>query len=506
MTQPSSSILIIGGGTAGWLTACYLARHFDIAGSKDIAITLVESSAIGTIGVGEGGFPTLRTTLQFLGIDERAFIRQTSATFKQGIRFDNWRTAPEGSPKHSYFHPFEAPLHAQDQNLVELWLALDPATRPGFGEAVTIQQHVSAAARGPKGADDGDFTAPLSYAYHFDAERLSAVLAARATELGVIRIDDRLLAAERGPEGLAGVRFERSGTLRADLYIDCTGLNAELIGGVLAEPLTSVRNHLFTDRALACRISNASKNADLPSHTVATAHEAGWFWDIALRDRRGIGCVYSSDYLDDERAVALLAAYPGVGKAAAEGARLICFEPGYRKHHWVGNCVAVGLSAGFVEPLEATGIVMIEAAAAMIAEFWAPEGPVTAAAERFNALMAKRYDNLVSFLKLHYCLSDRPEPFWRANADPQSVPSALSALLEEWRWRIPSRFDVAHGTDTFAHFSYQYVLYGMNFATILRTRSAATEGDFFRQIRMYGEQASRDLPSHRVLIDQINAN
>lgn len=506
MTQPTSSILIIGGGTAGWLTACYLARHFDIAGRNDIAITVVESSAIGTIGVGEGGFPTLRTTLQFLGIDERAFIRQTSATFKQGIRFDNWRTAPEGSPRHSYFHPFEAPLYAQDRNLVELWLALDPAARPAFAEAVTIQQHVSAGARGPKGAGDGDFAAPLSYAYHFDAERLAAVLAARAIELGVSRIDDRMLSAERGPDGLDGVRFERSGTLQAELYIDCTGLNAELIGGVLAEPLASVRKHLFTDRALACRIANDPRDADLPSHTVATAHEAGWFWDIALRDRRGIGCVYSSDHLDDERALALLTDYPGVGPAAAKGARLICFEPGYRKQHWVGNCVAVGLSAGFVEPLEATGIVMIEVAAAMIAEFWAPHRPVPAASARFNALMTERYDNLVSFLKLHYCLSNRPEPFWRANADPQSVPASLTELLEEWRWRIPSRFDVAHGTDTFAHFSYQYVLYGMDYATSLRTHGGAAAGVQFERIRRFAEQALRDLPSHRVLIDQINAS
>ncbi|OYZ12610.1 MAG: tryptophan halogenase [Novosphingobium sp. 28-62-57] len=499
------SILIIGGGTAGWLTACYLARYLDIARRRDVTITLVESPAIGTIGVGEGGFPTMRTTLQFLGIDEHTFIRKTAATFKQGIRFDHWLSAPREGRTSNFFHPFEAPLYAQDESLVARWLAQDPAKRPPFAEAVTIQQRVAAGARGPKAPGDGDYDAPLSYAYHFDAERLAAVLAARGIELGVERIDDRLLAAEAGPEGIAHLRFERTGTREADLYIDCTGLHAELIGGALAEPFVSVRRYLFTDRALACRVPYDQPSAELPSHTVAAAHEAGWLWDIALRDRRGVGCVYSSDHLDDARAHAILAAHPGVGAAGADDARLICYDPGYRARHWVGNCVAVGLAAGFVEPLEATGIVMIEAAAAMIAEFWTPNGPSDASAARFNALMIARYENLLNFLKLHYCLSRRDEPFWRTNTDLQSIPPALQELLERWRWRAPSRFDFALDSETFAFFSYQYILYGMGFKTRLPGPQAAKMTDPFAKVRAYGEQALRDLPLHRDLIDRINA-
>lgn len=498
------SILIVGGGTAGWLTACYLAKYFDLARHPSLDITLVESPDIGIVGVGEGAFPTIRTTLQFLGIDEYDFVRETSATFKQGIRFDDWVETPADGRHDHFIHPFEAPLYAHDESLVAHWLAEDPATRPPFAEAVTIQHRVSEQQRGPKTAAEGGFAAPLNYAYHFDAAKLARLLAVRGRKLGVRHVEDRLLSATIGEDGAIGhLLFERGGKVAADLYIDCTGLRAELLGGALNEPFVSAKRWLFTDRALACRVPYDCVDAPLPSYTVAAAHEAGWIWDIGLRDKRGVGCVFSSAHVDEDRARAILAAHPGVGDRADE-ARLISFEPGWRARQWVGNCVAVGMSAGFVEPLESTGIVVIEAAAAMIAELFPFNGPVDAPAARFNALMAARYDNLVNFLKLHYCLSRREEPFWRDNADPASIPDALKAMLDRWRWRPPGRFDFTLDVETFAFFNYQYILYGMGFRT--EPPFATGRGDpLFSRIRGFGDQAVRELPSHRELVEQINA-
>jgi tryptophan halogenase len=506
--ESGRSILIVGGGTAGWLTACYLARAFDLPKHPDLSITLVESPDIGIIGVGEGAFPTIRSTLQYLGIDEHDFVRGTAATFKQGVRFDDWvRTPVDG--RHSHFlHPFEPPLYGQDDNLVAHWLALDEATRPPFAEAMTIQHCVSEHHRGPKAIGEPGFSAPLNYAYHFDAARLAEILADRAKTLGVEHVEDRLLSANVGESGaIDHLLFERDGRREATLYIDCTGLNAELIGGALREKFVSVRRHLFTDRALACRVPYTSTDAPLQSYTVAAAHEAGWIWDIGLRHARGVGCVYSSSHIDESGAREILASQRGVGDRAQD-ARLIEFEPGYRARQWVGNCVAVGMSAGFVEPLESTGLVVIEAAAAMIAEMFSFSGPADASADRFNALMTARYDNLVNFLKLHYCLSQRDEPFWRDNTDPASVPEVLKAMLDRWRWRPPSRFDFLIDVETFAFFNYQYILYGMEFRTMpdipVADGTAASARRAFERIRGFGEHAVRDLPTHRELVEAIN--
>ena len=501
-------ILIVGGGTAGWLTAAYLARFLDLADRPQIEITLLESPELGIIGVGEGTFPTIRSTLQFLGIDETQFIRATSATFKQGIRFDDWLHAPlPDGRRHRYLHPFEAPFYTEGTSLVPYWLLQDPATRPPFAEAVTIQNRVAESRRGPKKPGEGEFAGPLNYAYHFDAVRLALLLQARATELGVRHLTGLLTGVELDDAGsIARVTTREHGALEADLYIDCSGFRAELIGKALGAPFRSVRDMLFTDRALACKIPYGDPDAPIESFTIATAHAAGWTWDIGLEGARGIGTVYSSAHMSDDEAAAVLHAYLGHD---APRARIIPFEPGYRTAQWVKNCVAVGLSGGFLEPLESTGVVLIEAAVAMIAELFPHSGPIDAPAKRFNALIVGRYERIINFLKLHYCLSRREEPFWRDNADPRSIPDELQELLRQWRHRPPNRFDFLLDLESFAFFNYQYILYGMNFHTDL----SSGRGDFpnmaaaeklFARIRGFGARAVEDLPSHRELIAAIN--
>lgn len=501
------SILIVGGGTAGWLTAAYLAKALRVADQGDLTITLLESPDIGIVGVGEATFPTIRNTLRFLGVDEARFIRETSATFKQGIRFVDWAETPADGRHHSFFHPFEAPFSTEGASLAPYWLLQDEAGRAPFAEAVTIQARVADAARAPKRPHESDFAGPLNYAYHFDAAKLAQVLAERARELGVRHLRGALSETVLDETGaIARVVSPEHGDLTADLFIDCSGFRAELIGKALGSPFKSARPILFADRALACHTPYDRPDAPIQSYTVATAHEAGWTWDIGLAGARGVGCVYSSDHMDDARAEAVLRDYLGGVEAET---RRIRFDAGYRPKQWIGNCVAVGLSAGFLEPLESTGVVLIEAAVAMIAELFPHNGPVSAPARRFNELMAARYDNIIVFLKLHYALSRRQEPFWRQNADPASIPERLAELLEQWRYRPPARFDFILDLETFAFFNYQYILYGMGFKTDLAAGAgefadAAGAAKLFAKIRGFADRATQDLPSHRDLIAQIN--
>lgn len=505
--QAARSILIIGGGTAGWLTAAYIARFMEQR-RPDISITLLESPEIGPIGVGEGAFPTIRATLRFLGIDETQFIRAASATFKQGVRFDDWLHAPQAGHRHRYLHPFEPPFHSEGVDLAAQWVLRDPRERPSFAQAVTIQHRVAEAGRGPKMPGEGAFDGPLSYAYHFDARKLGEVLADRARSLGVTHLSGTLTGAVLNADGMIDhVLTREHGALRADLFIDCSGFRAELIAGSLGVPFVSMRDQLFTNRAVACRMPYERSDTPLATMTIATAHEAGWTWDIGLSTGRGVGTVYSSDHLSDEAALAVLASYTGSDPDKID-ARVLDFHPGYRAQHWVGNCVAVGLAGGFLEPLESTGLILIEAAVAMIAELFPHHGPLDAPAGRFNALMTARYEAIADFLKLHYCLSRREERFWRENTHPASISVRLRDLLELWRHRPPNRFDFTLDVESFAFFNYQYILYGMGFAetTAPNTALAAAESDrLFRRLEMFGAQAAMDLPSHRELISAISA-
>ena len=505
-------ILIVGGGTAGWLTAAYLAKALRLAERQQLEITVLESPDIGTVGVGEGTFPTIRGTLQFLGIDEGRFIRETSATLKQGIRFVDWAHAPRNGRQHRFFHPFEAPFYAEGINLVPYWLLQDEAARAPFAQAMTLQQRVAEAQRAPKRAGEAPYAAPLNYAYHFDALKLAHLLADHARGLGVRHVQGLVTHVELDGAGaiahLDAVQHGGQERHQADLYVDCTGFRAELIGRAMGSPFRSARGQLFADRALACKLPDPP-DAPLESCTIATAHEAGWTWEIGLNGARGIGCVYSSDHMSDARAAEVLRAYCGAGGEDL-ALRSIPFAPGYREQQWVKNCVAVGLSAGFLEPLESTGIVLIEAAVGMIAEMLPHSGPMQAPARRFNELMTMRFENIINFLKLHYALSRRDEPFWRDNADPATIPERLAELLAQWRLRPPGRFDFVLDTETFAFFNYQYILYGMGFATDL----GAGRDDFtqveeanklFAKIQRFADRAVADLPSHRALIQQFNA-
>lgn len=504
-------VLVVGGGTAGWLTATYLARTLGAAKPGGVAIELVESPDISIVGVGEGTFPSIRGTLSSIGLDEKKFVARATATFKQGIRFDHWARAPGTPGRDHYLHPFSAPSQrAGSPELLPYWLLGMAPPGLALADAVTMQKRVVDHARGPKRLSDPDYQAPLNHAYHFDAAKFAEVLAEHGQQhLGVVRRAATVERVELDETGaIARIHTREQGALEADLYIDCSGFRSLLCGQALGVPFRSAKDVLFADRALAMQVPYERADAPIPSFTIATAHEAGWTWDIGLHTRRGVGYVFSSRHTDPDRAEQVLRDYLGRSAEGVE-ARLIRFEAGHRTEPWHKNCVAVGLAGGFVEPLESTGIALIEIAAYLIAHLFPANGDMTPVAQTFNAMMAARYQRIFDFIKMHYCLSQRRDSqFWIDNTDPASVPQTLQDKLAMWRCRPPHRLDFVSDLEMFLPASWQYVLYGMEFGTDLSAmRGVYDRGEEaqreFAMIQHAAGLALDDLPAHRALVESL---
>ena len=510
--QPIKNVLIVGGGTAGWLTAAFLARTLGTSAPEGVRITLVESSDIGIIGVGEATFPSIRGTLAAIGIDEARFVRESNATFKQGIKYVDWVRPRGASGADHYFHPFSQPSQRPGgPDLLPYWLlgAAGPGT--AFAEAATMQKRIADASRAPKRVSDGDFLGPMNYAYHFDAGRFAALLATHAKSLGVVHTVATVERVELDAEGaIAAVVTREAGALSADLYIDCTGFRAALIEGALGSPLRAMNDVLFADRALALQVPYPRPDTPIASYTIATAQEAGWTWDIGLQERRGVGYVYSSRHTDDARAEEVLRQHIGPASETLSP-RLLKLRVGYREMQWVKNCVSVGLSGGFIEPLESSGIGLIETAAYLIGYLFPFNGDTAPVARVFNDLMKQRYQRIFDFVKLHYCLTQRTDtPFWIDNAEARSVPDSLRERLAMWRCRPPHRMDFITDVEMYPPSSWQYVLYGMEYATDLGASRAAYPRFVdaqreFAMIRQVSQHALADLPAHRALVEQLCA-
>ena len=462
MEKPLKRIVIVGGGTAGWLSACYVASRSRAAGGEPLSVTLIEAPDIPTVGVGEGTWPTMRSTLADIGLDEDEVLLACDGALKQGSRFEGWVT---GSADDVYYHPFTAPPEGQPVELVAAWRQFAPDLP--FAFAVSPQPAVCEAQLAAKQSSMPSYTGALNYAYHLDAGKLGAVLARQGVgKLGVIHLRDEVLKAEESADGNIEAVVTRSGNrVEGDLFIDCSGQAALLIGGHYGAEWIDRSDVLFNDRALVVQIPVDEKSA-IQSQTIGAAHRAGWIWDIGLPTRRGIGCVYSSRFLDDAAAEDELRSYvariAGDEQARTIAPRSIAFRSGHRTEFWRGNCLAIGLSAGFVEPLEASAIVLIEMSLrALMENFPAGREVLPIHARRFNQLFRTRWDRVVEFLKFHYLLSRREEPYWRAHRDSETVPERLAELITLWRTQPPSAYDFPLADELFPAASYQYVYYGM---------------------------------------------
>lgn len=506
MVSPVRNIVIVGGGTAGWLTAGIIAARHQSRMGHGFTVTLVESPNIPIIGVGEGTWPTLRTTLSRMGVSETDFFRECDAAFKQGARFARWTT---GEPNEGYYHPLMLPQNFGQINLAPHWLAED--TDQSFCDRVCAQGRICDEGLAPKTMATAEYDALANYAYHLDAGRFAPFLQRHCCQkLGVRHIladVEQVLMHSNGD--IRAISTLQAGEIEGDLFIDCTGFKALLIEGAMQVPFKDCSDVLFCDTALAMQVPYESADSPIASHTISTAQSAGWIWDIGIQTRRGIGHVYSSSHVSDEEAERALRAY--VGPAAnALNTRKISIRSGHRETFWKGNCVAVGLAAGFLEPLEASAIVLVELSAKIIAEQMpACREVMDIVAARFNATTQYRWGRIIDFLKLHYVLTKRTDSdFWRDNVRPETIPERLQELLHLWRYQSPwflDEFDRVE--EVFPAASYQYVLYGMDFRTKVDEadlkRDAHLAERAWRENATFTARLQAGLPLHRDLINKI---
>ena len=518
MNHKINRVVIVGGGTAGWLTAGVIAAEHCIGSQNSspedsFQLTLVESPDIATIGVGEGTWPSMRSTLQKMGISETDFFRECSASFKQGTLFKGWRTGADDI----YTHPFTAPHGYNEVNLAPHWQTA--REQINFAQAVSPQSAMFAHKLAPKQISTPEYSFNLNYGYHLDAAKFAEFLRKHCVEkLGVTHIKANVTGINSADNGdIASIATDRHGNIAGDLFIDCSGSRALLLGEHFGIPVCSQSDILFNNTALAAQIPYTNEDDPIESCTLSTAQSAGWIWEIGLPSRRGIGHVYSSDHNTEERAseelLSYIASTVSEQAAAAATLRKVQFSPGYRAKFWHKNCVAIGMSAGFIEPLEASALVLVELSAAMIAEqLPANRQVMDLVAKRFNDKFLYRWDRIIEFLKLHYILSQRRDTqYWRDNCEASSIPEQLTDLLDLWRHQSPWHRDTNNVDEMFPSASFQYVLYGMDFETMpSQTQRRSEQADQQRAGRLFQENAARtqqlktSLPTNRDLINKIH--
>ncbi|MDV6330910.1 tryptophan halogenase family protein [Asticcacaulis sp. 201] len=422
-TGPLRTIVIVGGGTAGWMVANALSK---VLGKSGPAITLIESEEIGTVGVGEATIPPILAFNALLGINEVEFMRETQATFKLGIEFADWLRIG-----HRYFHPFG--IYGVDAGAVPfeaLWQRSRHlgASRPLNDFSVCARAAAAGCFMRPAGA--GGPLAHLAYAYHFDATLYARYLRKRAEAAGVIRIEGRIAHTSQRPDDgfIEAVRTQDGRRIEADFFIDCSGFNALLLGGVMGVKFEDWNHWLPNDRAVAAPSTNLAPPTPF---TTSTARTAGWQWRIPLQHRTGNGYVYSSHHASDQQALDLLTANV-TGDLLAEP-RVIKFRTGRQREFWIKNCLALGLASGFMEPLESTSIHLVQAGIARLLEMFPNRSCEPADVRRYNRLMTNEYESIRDFIILHFHATERRDTdYWRSLAD-MSIPDTLAERIDIYR-------------------------------------------------------------------------
>lgn len=426
LQEPIQSIVIVGGGTAGWMTAAALARVLD---TNRCSITLVESEAIGTVGVGEATIPAIHDFNRRLGLDEADFMRFSNATFKLGIEFVNWNRIGD-----AYMHPFGT--YGQDMNGVSFhnyWLKEKNAGNDTpFGEYALPYVAAKMGRFGHPQTDARSVYSTYSYAFHFDASLYGQYLRKMAERLGVNRIEGRVANVKlRSEDGyIESLLLESGETINGELFIDCSGFRGLLIEEALGTGYEDWRHWLACDSALAVA---SDRDGEPDPYTRATAHSAGWQWRIPLQNRTGNGHVFCSEHISqDEASDVLLQNLEG---SAHGDPRLLQFTPGKRRKMWNRNCIAIGLSGGFLEPLESTSIFLIQAAIMKLIELFPDRAFAQADIDEYNRKLDNMFDEVRDFIILHYKATARDDSeFWNYCRE-MSVPDELDFRMRLFRSR-----------------------------------------------------------------------
>jgi len=512
MSSSVSRIVIVGGGSAGWLAAGVIAATYASDKTDNgISVTLVESPDINTIGVGEGTWPSMRRTLERIGLSETDFLTFCDASFKQGTEFFNWRAADTSS----YTHPFSPPLAYDHCNPAPAFLTLSDDLR--FDQTVCPQTHLFKKHQAPKQITSAEYAGASNYGYHLDASKFAEILKKHCiSQLGVKHVVANVRDIVSQDNGdIAALKTDRTDPIDGDLFVDCSGARGLLIHEHYNIGFKALDHLLFNNRAVATQVPYATPESAIASCTQATTQENGWIWDIGLTTRRGVGYVFSSHHQSDELAIETLHRY--VQNARDETAvgqlpsRVISFQPGHRSAFWHKNCVALGMAAGFIEPLEASALVLVELGAAMIADELPPHrAAMTRVSQRYNERFNYRWDRIVDFLKLHYILSDRAESYWQDHRDRASIPESLIEQMQAWSYRTPWHDDHYHADEMFPSASYQYVLYGMKFKPTQPTPAYRDFQDrlnqsfrIFQNVAKDGQKLEQAMPTNRSLLTKI---
>jgi tryptophan halogenase len=417
-------IVIVGGGTAGWMTALPLTQRL----GRNCEIVLVESPEIGTVGVGEATLPTIRFYNRALGLDGTDFVKKTQATFKLGIEFKDW-----GHIGNRFFHGFGDFGPAIENRSPHMhWLRLSRVFKdmPPLEEWSTSTVMARSMKFTPPYGDVPSASNAYSYAFHFDAGLYAAYLRELAIQRGAQRIEGMIVDVEQHPETgfLTAVKLKDGRRIDGDLFVDCSGFRGLLIEGVYKAGYDDWSAMLPCNSALAVPCAKVPK---LTPYTTSSAKSAGWVWRIPLQHRTGNGHVYSNEFTTDDEAARVL--LDGLDGRALDEPRQLRFTTGRRRKSWIKNCVAIGLSSGFVEPLESTSINIIENAVGWLVQYFPDRDFRPELADEFNRLVSERYESVRDFIILHYKLTNRTDSeFWRYCAN-MPIPDTLRHQIEMFR-------------------------------------------------------------------------
>lgn len=423
-------IVIVGGGTAGWMTAARLSKSFTDY-KHNVRIQLVESPDIPRVGVGEATVPGILNFFSSLGLAEYEWMIHCQATYKLAIKYVNWT---ENNFNNTFWHPFFNPSHHWLATFQPQWLNLwnERGEHP-FADYFE-STHLCKLNKAPFGEEPlPEPGGSLPYAYHFDAGLLSAFLEKYSINLGVKHLKARVTNVNVLDNGyIESVDTDSQGQIKGDLFIDCTGFKSLLLSEALDEPFESFHPDLMCDRALAVQVPYQSEQDEIEPYTTSTAMTAGWAWNIPLYYRKGTGYVYCSQFASDDEAEAEFRQH--LGKQADNlTMNKIRMRVGRSERFWVGNCVGIGLSAGFVEPLESSGLFLLQTGIDHLLEAMPTAHFDPVVVETYNDYMRTTYDQVKDFLVAHYCISKRKEPFWQYVQHDTPIPDSLKEVLDIWR-------------------------------------------------------------------------